>query len=75
MIAVTTKLYCDFGDCHEHITEDECDVDELMAEALCEGWIFSYGLKIWAYCPKHKHLIDDPHIFEAQNGKTDVQKR
>ena len=75
MIAIIPTIFCDFGDCHERIQgESGDDIDWIMAEALRKGWVFSYGgIRIWMYCPKHKHIIDDPQIFEAQKGETDVR--
>lgn len=73
MIDVKPVVFCDFDGCHEYLEGDYGDTVEcLMTEALRRGWIFTYKSYVWAYCPKHKYIIDDSQIFKARNGKTDV---
>lgn len=70
MIDVKPIVFCDFDGCREYLEGDYGDtIERLMTDALRRGWIFSYKSYVWAYCPKHKYIIDDSQIFKARKGK------
>lgn len=75
MIDSKQVVYCDYGDCHEYLEGDYGDTaDDVMCEALRRGWVFSYGLHIWANCPKHKQFVSEEQTFripERQKGQVE----
>ena len=71
MIDSKPVVYCDYSDCHECIEGGYGETaDDVMIEALCKGWVFAYGLHIWAHCPKHKQFVYEEQTFRIpENGK------
>ena len=45
-----------------------------MIEALRKGWVFAYGLHIWAHCPKHRQFVYEEQTFRIPEKREEQVK-